>query len=91
MDAEWQPEFIRKDRPSRVSILQLAVSTEVFILDLIHLPKEIYVPLISELFRNPAIYKCGFAFAGDMKMLNLSQPDCFTEIAGMLELQDLGV
>eukprot|EP01028_Stygiella_incarcerata_P006367 TRINITY_DN259_c1_g2_i1.p1 TRINITY_DN259_c1_g2~~TRINITY_DN259_c1_g2_i1.p1 ORF type:complete len:474 (-),score=130.60 TRINITY_DN259_c1_g2_i1:56-1477(-) len=90
LDAEWKPSF-QKGRQSRVSILQIATDTHVFIFDM----KFGYGPkmesLLRKLFRAPGILKIGMAFRGDMDMLRRSFPgqECFNTIEPLVDVAEM--
>ncbi|XP_062447057.1 exonuclease mut-7 homolog isoform X3 [Rhea pennata] len=76
IDMEWRPSFGTVGKP-RVSLLQIAVGEEVFLLDLPQLleqaeredEKEKFSHFIQRLYSDPAITKLGYAMSGDLNSL----------------------
>jgi len=73
-DAEWKPNMCRAGEQDRVSILQLAISDRVYILDLF----KMYVEPSSEnvlkdffccFFTSKQVIKIGYGINGDLKIL----------------------
>ncbi|XP_042691771.1 exonuclease mut-7 homolog isoform X4 [Centrocercus urophasianus] len=76
IDMEWRPSFGMVGKP-RVSLLQLAVRDEVFLLDLPRLleqaevkgEKEKLPHIIQRLYSDAAITKLGYGMSGDLSSL----------------------
>ncbi|XP_059571488.1 exonuclease mut-7 homolog isoform X6 [Alligator mississippiensis] len=72
IDMEWRPSFGSVGR-SRVSLLQLAVKDQVFLLDLLQFQEEAEQEKLSHfiqtLFSDPAITKLGYGMSGDLTSL----------------------
>ncbi|XP_019396049.1 PREDICTED: exonuclease mut-7 homolog isoform X1 [Crocodylus porosus] len=72
IDMEWRPSFGSVGR-SRVSLLQLAVKDQVFLLDLLQFQEEVeqekLAHFIQTLFSDPAITKLGYGMSGDLASL----------------------
>ncbi|XP_052537251.1 exonuclease mut-7 homolog isoform X9 [Tympanuchus pallidicinctus] len=76
IDMEWRPSFGMVGKP-RVSLLQLAVRDEVFLLDLPRLleqaevkgEKEKVPHIIQRLYSDAAITKLGYGMSGDLSSL----------------------
>ncbi|XP_042734745.1 exonuclease mut-7 homolog isoform X4 [Lagopus leucura] len=76
IDMEWRPSFGTVGKP-RVSLLQLAVRDEVFLLDLPRLleqaevkgEKEKLPHIIQRLYSDAAITKLGYGMSGDLSSL----------------------
>ncbi|XP_068770474.1 exonuclease mut-7 homolog isoform X1 [Struthio camelus] len=76
IDMEWRPSFGVVGKP-RVSLLQIAVGEEVFLLDLPQLleqaeredEKEKLSHFIQRLYLDPAITKLGYGMSGDLNSL----------------------
>ncbi|KGL81519.1 putative exonuclease mut-7, partial [Tinamus guttatus] len=76
IDMEWRPSFGVIGKP-RVSLLQIAVDEEVFLLDLPQLlekaeredEKEKLSQFIQRLYLDPGITKLGYGMSGDLKSL----------------------
>ncbi|XP_067941842.1 exonuclease mut-7 homolog [Watersipora subatra] len=71
VDAEWKPVFAA-GVSSRLSILQLATWTDVYIFDVLSLAAIEgldWSPLIDEVFMNGDLLKLGYGFSADIKIL----------------------
>ena len=73
IDAEWQPEDLsvtskRKKLTNSASLLQIAFSDVVFLIDLLNL-HETTLAQISKLFTKQSITKIGFGLAEDVQRL----------------------
>ncbi|NWI13933.1 MUT7 Exonuclease, partial [Crypturellus soui] len=76
IDMEWRPSFGVVGKP-RVSLLQIAVGEEVFLLDLPQLlekteredEKEKLSQFIQRLYSDPGITKLGYGMSGDLNSL----------------------
>ncbi|NWJ08065.1 MUT7 Exonuclease, partial [Crypturellus undulatus] len=76
IDMEWRPSFGVVGKP-RVSLLQIAVGEEVFLLDLPQLlekteredEKEKLSQFIQKLYSDPGITKLGYGMSGDLNSL----------------------
>ncbi|XP_066466797.1 exonuclease mut-7 homolog [Tiliqua scincoides] len=79
IDMEWRPSFGTVAGRSHVSVVQLAVQGQVFLLDMLQLlklggPEEetaeaALVGFFLALFANPAILKLGYGMSGDLRNL----------------------
>eukprot|EP01102_Stenamoeba_stenopodia_P000693 TRINITY_DN10641_c0_g4_i1.p1 TRINITY_DN10641_c0_g4~~TRINITY_DN10641_c0_g4_i1.p1 ORF type:complete len:1078 (-),score=186.54 TRINITY_DN10641_c0_g4_i1:56-3247(-) len=100
LDSEWRPQFV-KYKLFRSSILQIAFSNRVFILDLIQMnatldseednDSEYFNDVIEFLFNSNKILKIGYGFRNDLSQLALSYPKarCFNSISNFIDLQSL--
>uniref|UniRef100_A0A8C0IRT3 Exonuclease 3'-5' domain containing 3 n=1 Tax=Chelonoidis abingdonii TaxID=106734 RepID=A0A8C0IRT3_CHEAB len=72
IDMEWRPSFGVVGRP-RVSVLQIAIEEQVFLLDLLQLLKpdetEELSHFVQTLFSDPTIIKLGYGMSGDLHSL----------------------
>ncbi|XP_034649497.1 exonuclease mut-7 homolog isoform X1 [Trachemys scripta elegans] len=72
VDMEWRPSFGVVGRP-RVSVLQIAIEEQVFLLDLLQLLKpdemEELSHFVQTLFSDPTIIKLGYGMSGDLHSL----------------------
>ncbi|XP_067417673.1 exonuclease mut-7 homolog isoform X3 [Emydura macquarii macquarii] len=72
IDMEWRPSFGVVGKP-RVSVLQIAVKEQVFLLDLLQLLKpdemEELSHFVQTLFSDPTIIKLGYGMSGDLHSL----------------------
>nr|XP_042711634.1 exonuclease mut-7 homolog isoform X7 [Chrysemys picta bellii] len=72
VDMEWRPSFGVVGRP-RVSVLQIAIEEQVFLLDLLQLLKpdemEELSHFVQTLFSEPTIIKLGYGMSGDLHSL----------------------
>ena len=80
-DTETRPTF-RKGKMNKVSLLQLSVDHEVY---LIRIRKTGFPDKLKEIFENPEIVKTGVAIRDDIKKLNELRP---FKAEGFVELQD---
>ncbi|KAH7446195.1 hypothetical protein KP509_01G044300 [Ceratopteris richardii] len=92
IDCEWKPDCMKGGGPSKVSILQLASSELVLILDLISLFKKCQTSLnnfIRLLFDSQDVVKLGYAIHNDLKRLSHSfmEIDAFCLCESVLDLQ----
>ncbi|KAM4696447.1 exonuclease mut-7 homolog isoform 2-T2 [Rhinophrynus dorsalis] len=88
VDMEWRPSFGGLGRP-KVSLIQLAVKEEVFLLDLLQVTtadgeesKTMRGDLgrfIKKLFCSPGITKLGYGMLGDLQSLDATDPE-FSEL-----------
>ncbi|KAF0742915.1 hypothetical protein Ae201684P_000844 [Aphanomyces euteiches] len=92
IDAEWKPVFRKDDHPF-ASVLQIAVGTKVFILDLIALSESQGVfTILHQLLTDATIIKIGFGFAHDLRVLRHTFPEmnaCFRQIQALIEMKDV--
>ncbi|KAG1690277.1 Exonuclease mut-7 [Nymphon striatum] len=76
VDAEWKPSFGKQQ--NRISILQLATSSHVYILDIITLSNKLYskdwVDFFQCFFCNKDIKKVGFSISTDIQMFIKTVP-----------------
>ncbi|XP_074871617.1 exonuclease mut-7 homolog [Carettochelys insculpta] len=72
IDMEWRPSFGLVGK-SRVSVLQIAIEEQVFLLDLLELLKpdemEELFYFLQTLFSDPTIIKLGYGLSGDLHSL----------------------
>ncbi|MCO5550496.1 hypothetical protein L7F22_003983 [Adiantum nelumboides] len=92
IDCEWKPDSVRGASPNKVSILQVASSDLVLVLDLISLLKNCQSSLntfIGYLFHAPDILKLGYAVHNDLERLSRSfvEIDAFRLCESVLDLQ----
>ncbi|KAF0744199.1 hypothetical protein AaE_008495 [Aphanomyces astaci] len=89
VDVEWKAVF-DKTEMAMASILQIAVGSKVFIVDVIALEAStMCFECLHRLFTNPSYVKIGFGFATDLKVLHQSFPDklpCFQAVHGHVEV-----
>ncbi|KAL8174252.1 UNVERIFIED_CONTAM: hypothetical protein K2H54_040943 [Gekko kuhli] len=94
IDMEWRPSFGTVGRKSRVSVVQMAVHDQVFLLDMLQLLKqdgkdEALSSFFQTLFVDPTITKLGYGMAGDLHSLALSCTafkDLDKHLCGVLDL-----
>uniref|UniRef100_A0A7M4EXH0 Exonuclease 3'-5' domain containing 3 n=1 Tax=Crocodylus porosus TaxID=8502 RepID=A0A7M4EXH0_CROPO len=88
IDMEWRPSFGSVGR-SRVSLLQLAVKDQVFLLDLLQFQEEVeqekLAHFIQTLFSDPAITKLGNCCLHSCSTLQLTDP-LEEEVQGTVDL-----
>lgn len=92
IDCEWKADTMKGVEPSKVSILQVASSDVVFVLDLITLLKNCQNSLndfVKYLFHTPDILKIGYAVHNDLERLSRSFPEiqAFGACESVLDLQ----
>ncbi|XP_073170679.1 exonuclease mut-7 homolog isoform X5 [Lepidochelys kempii] len=72
IDMEWRPSFGVVGKP-RVSVMQIAIEEQVFLLDLLQLLKpdemEELSHFVQTLFSDPTIIKLGYGMSGDLHSL----------------------
>lgn len=72
VDSEWKPTF-GVGAQEQAALLQLATTTQVFLLDLISLQpvlKDCHWRPIGELFSDPQVTKLGYGIRGDFRVLD---------------------
>ncbi|KAM4661974.1 exonuclease mut-7 homolog [Discoglossus pictus] len=84
VDMEWRPSFGGLGKPN-VSLIQVAVKGEVFLLDLLNgvvrdqeKTESINIELVNfikELFSSPKITKLGYGMLGDLQSLEATDPE----------------
>uniref|UniRef100_A0ACB8F0A7 Uncharacterized protein n=1 Tax=Sphaerodactylus townsendi TaxID=933632 RepID=A0ACB8F0A7_9SAUR len=78
IDMEWRPSFGIVGGKSRVSLVQMAVRGQVFLLDMLQLlnqdgkDEEALLSFFQTLFADPTITKLGYGIAGDLHNLGHS-------------------
>lgn len=92
IDCEWRPNYIKEEKTSKVSILQVATRERVYIIDLIKFYKHNRDELdnfIKSIFYSRNILKLGYALHNDLKQLLHSYGDmtCFHYCEPILDLQ----
>ncbi|KAG8363874.1 hypothetical protein BUALT_Bualt19G0067900 [Buddleja alternifolia] len=94
VDCEWKPNYEKGSRPNKVSIMQIASETKVFIFDLIKLYED--VPSILDeclacILQSPSILKLGYNFQCDIKHLARSygELNCFKHFEMLLDIQNV--
>ncbi|ETV94667.1 hypothetical protein H310_11653 [Aphanomyces invadans] len=92
LDVEWKAVF-EKDEMAVASILQVAVGSRVFIVDLIRLEtSDACFVSLQRLLTLPSFVKIGFGFHSDLKVLHQSFPDkCqpFQTVMGLFEIETI--
>ncbi|XP_010875670.3 exonuclease mut-7 homolog [Esox lucius] len=92
VDMEWQARFGAVSPQQQVSLIQLAVSGQVFLLDLCTPGFSQHVDMVAfirGLFSDPTVLKLGYGMAGDLKCLLATWPQFSKEslkIEGLLDL-----
>ncbi|CAJ1976089.1 unnamed protein product [Sphenostylis stenocarpa] len=94
LDCEWKPNYVKGSKPNKVSIMQLASETMVFIFDLIKLHKEVPDILddcLSRILLSPRILKLGYNFQCDVRQLAHSYEElrCFKNYEMLLDIQNV--
>ncbi|XP_053551867.1 exonuclease mut-7 homolog [Bombina bombina] len=98
VDMEWRPSFGDLGKPN-VSLIQVAVKGEVFLLDLLNgvitdsdkkkSCKEELISLIKELFSSPKVTKLCYGMLGDLQSLEGTDPEFIgldKQLHGVLDL-----
>ncbi|KAG3196214.1 hypothetical protein PC128_g7810 [Phytophthora cactorum] len=96
LDVEWKPITSRSKAMTPVaSILQIASSDRVFVVDLLALHDNdlLFASFLSRLLTSPQWLKLGFGFDSDLKVLHLTFPErgVFTTVEPFLDLNTLGL
>ncbi|XP_054853533.1 exonuclease mut-7 homolog isoform X2 [Eublepharis macularius] len=95
IDMEWRPSFGFVGGKSRVSVVQMAVPGQVFLLDMLQLLRQggkdeaALSSFFQTLFADPTITKLGYGMAGDLHNLALvstSFKDVDKQLCGFLDL-----
>ncbi|XP_057317369.1 exonuclease mut-7 homolog isoform X2 [Hydractinia symbiolongicarpus] len=73
-DAEWKPTMCRAGEQDRVSILQVATQTDVYIIDLftlyvVHGSEGVLEQFFFKFFTSTQVVKVGYGITGDLKIL----------------------
>ncbi|TYZ58102.1 hypothetical protein PybrP1_006694 [[Pythium] brassicae (nom. inval.)] len=93
LDVEWKPTTSRISNQTVASILQIATTTRVFVIDLLMLHENefLFEHFLPRLLSSPQLLKVGFGFDSDMKVLHQSFPErsAFLHVAPFLELSSL--
>ncbi|XP_010528921.1 PREDICTED: uncharacterized protein LOC104805911 isoform X2 [Tarenaya hassleriana] len=94
VDCEWKPNHIKGSKPNKVSIMQIASDSKVFILDLIKLSNdasEILDECLTQILQSCRILKLGYNFLCDIKQLAHSYEDleCFKRYDMLLDIQNV--
>nr|XP_056716101.1 exonuclease mut-7 homolog [Euleptes europaea] len=95
IDMEWRPSFGAVGEKSRVSLVQMAVHGQVFLLDMLQLlnqdgnNEEALSSFFQTLFADPTITKLGYGMSGDLHSLGLTCTgfkDLDKHLSGVLDL-----
>lgn len=94
LDSEWKPNYEKGSAPNKVSIMQIASETKVYILDLIKLYDSVPDSLnqcLSRILHSSRILKLGYNFQCDIKQLAYSYQDlqCFEHYEMLLDIQNV--
>lgn len=94
LDCEWKPNYIKGNKPNKVSIMQIASETKVYILDLIKLhgsAPDILDDCLTRILHSPRILKLGYNFKCDVQQLSHSYEDlkCFKHYEMLLDIQNV--
>ncbi|CAN4110989.1 unnamed protein product [Withania somnifera] len=94
VDCEWKPNYEKGSSSNKVSIMQIASDTKVFILDLIKLYKDapdVLDDCLTRILHSPRVLKLGYNFQCDVKQLALSyrQLQCFKHYDMLLDIQNV--
>ncbi|XP_043841778.1 exonuclease mut-7 homolog [Dromiciops gliroides] len=97
IDMEWRPSFGLVGRP-RVSVLQIAIKEQVYLLDLLQFSKldqekeKDLCHFIWKLFSDPSIIKLGYGMSGDLCSLSTTYPtlrEMEKQAQGILDLLEV--
>lgn len=94
LDCEWKPNYEKGSAANKVSIMQIASETKVYILDLIKLYESVPDSLnqcLSRILHSSRILKLGYNFQCDIKQLAQSYQDlhCFEHYEMLLDIQNV--
>ncbi|KAL3515978.1 hypothetical protein ACH5RR_022880 [Cinchona calisaya] len=94
LDCEWKPNYEKGSKPNKVSIMQIASETKVYILDLIKLYGSVPDSLnecLSRILHSSRILKLGYNFQCDIQQLACSYQDlqCFEHYEMLLDIQNV--
>ncbi|XP_027162271.1 uncharacterized protein LOC113762854 [Coffea eugenioides] len=94
LDSEWKPNYEKGSAPNKVSIMQIASETKVYILDLIKLydsDPDSLNQCLSRILHSSRILKLGYNFQCDIKQLAYSYQDlqCFEHYEMLLDIQNV--
>ncbi|GAB4835758.1 hypothetical protein Ancab_000667 [Ancistrocladus abbreviatus] len=94
LDCEWKPNYVKGNKPNKVSIMQIASEKKAFILDLIKLYDDIPEVLdscLTRILHSPSILKLGYNFQCDIQQLAWSyeELECFKHYEMMLDIQNV--
>lgn len=94
LDCEWKPNYEKGSQPNKVSIMQIASETKVYILDLIKLYERVPDSLnecLSRILHSSRILKLGYNFQCDIQQLAHSYRDlqCFDHYEMLLDIQNV--
>ncbi|XP_024927020.3 uncharacterized protein LOC107411799 isoform X2 [Ziziphus jujuba] len=94
VDCEWKPNYIKGNKPNKVSIMQISSDKMVFIFDLLKLFEDVPDILdncLTRILQSPRILKLGYNFQCDIKQLAHSYKDllCFKHYEMLLDIQNI--
>lgn len=71
LDVEYAPGLVPGFTKNSAAIVQLGISTQVFLIDVYYLPKEAVVKFINTLFGTQSVKIIGFGIRTDLQVLDL--------------------